>query len=378
MSLKDQIYTAQLRLRQRMAARSAGSSEVVKVDTETFEPARVLFVLSGLIGDSVMSLPAIAAARRLWPKARITVLGQRHNRELIAACDFFDDSYECNADPFSLRRSGEIGTLQEWLNDQQFDAAFILLGDQYGHLLARAGIPVRVGGNGSPLENCLTHSYDIGSPRTWGANEKLNALRCLGYAVEASAPKLRVAADVRNRAKEILHSLGLKSGEDYMVIHPFGSTRRQWWKPDRCAEVGKFVSKNYDLRTVLIGGPDVIYDDSLFASEPIIDSIGRLSLSELLAVIEGSRLVVSTDSGPFHIAGALERPIVGLFRSRRPEHANAYRMAEIVFGVDDACASQCEWDRCAVNPCRQMQDIEVSEIRAAIDKLLQEKESQPK
>ena len=126
-----------------------------------------MFVLAGLIGDSVMCLPAISEARRLWPEAHITVLGKTHNRELISACPFYDEFYECNADPFSLRRSKDIKALERWLVDQKFDAAIILLGDQFAHLLARAGIPVRVGVNGTLLQSCLTHTYNIGRPEEW-------------------------------------------------------------------------------------------------------------------------------------------------------------------------------------------------------------------
>lgn len=370
MNLKSFIYSYQLRLRQRLAARSCANLPNRTIDPASFAPANVLFVLAGLIGDSVMSLSAIETARRLWPKAVITVLGKKHNRELIAACDFFDEFYEFNADPFSLRRSDETRKLESWLAGQDFDAAIILLGDQFAHLLARAGIPVRVGTKGSPLESCLTHAYDIGSPRTWGADEKLNSLRCLGYPVQFSVPKLRADAEVKGRVAGILASLGLHRGEDYVVFHPFGSTHRQWWKPEESAAIAKIVWERYGLKVVLIGGPEAKDAASSSHCEELIDTVGRFSLSELLLVIEGSRLVLTTDSGPFHIAGGLGKPIVGLFRSRRPEHAGTYSKTEVLLGEAVGCETRCDWERCQDNPCRQMRSIGTSEIYAALDTLL--------
>jgi ADP-heptose:LPS heptosyltransferase len=76
--------------------------------------------------------------------------------------------------------------------------------------------------------------------------------------------------------------------------------------------------------------------------------------------------VVSTDSGPYHVAGALGRPLVGLFRHRRPEHADKYAQARVVFGGYQACASECEWDRCAVAECRQMSRISADEVARAV------------
>lgn len=342
-----------------MIARSFKSIAAAGLDVRSFEPREILFVLAGLIGDSVMSLPAIIEARRMWPNARITVLGKKPNRELIAACPFFDEFYECNADPFSLRKSGEIKKLEKWLSEQDFEAAFILLGDQYAHLLARAGIPVRVGVKGSPLENCLTHAYDIGSPRTWGANERLNALRCLGYSFGETPSKLWASDGARQTSREKLAGLGFVEGKEYAVMHPFGSSRRQWWKLEYAGTLAANLMEQHDLQTVLIGGESV---SRIAKNTAVIDTTGQLTLPELLAVIDGSRIVITTDSGPFHIAGALGKPIVGMFRSTRPEHARQYETAKVVCGENDRCMRVCRWDSCENEPCRQMENISVDEV----------------
>ena len=366
MNLKSFIYRQQLRFRQRRIARAYDSAKVGSIETSQFAPTKVLFILAGLIGDSVMSIPAIEAGRRLWPGAEITVLGKKHNRELIAGCDFFDEFYEFNADPFSLRRSGETRQLEAWLKGEGFDAVFILLGDQFAHLLARADIPVRVGVKGTALENCLTHVYDIGSPRAWGTNERMGAIRCLGYETGDIVPELKVEAEITASAWEKLRELGLHDDE-YLILHPFGSTERQWWKIENIRELADAVSDRHNLRTVLIGGPEVTNSLGIELGENTINTVGKLSLKQLLAVIAGSKLVVTTDSGPFHIAGAFAKPTVGLFRARRPEHAGAYKDAVVVFGKDERCMQTCEWDRCDVSPCRQMHEISTAEVLSAID-----------
>ena len=370
MPLKSFLYETQLKLRQGLIAKSFKRGKCTDLDASTFEPRQVLFVLAGLIGDSVMSLPAIIEARRIWPEARITVLGKKHNRELTAASTFFDEFYECNADPFSLRKSGEIKKLERWLKEQRFDAAFILLGDQYAHLLARAGIPIRVGVKGTTLENCLTHTYDIGSPRTWGTDEKLNSLRCLGYSVVAIPPALSVSEEARQTGREKLVELGLDESRNFAVLHPFGSSRRQWWKLENVGTLAAKLKEQHNLQTVLIGGDETV--SQVATSAAIIDTTGQLSLPELLAVIDESKIVITTDSGPFHIAGALGKRTVGLFRSRRPEHAKQYKTADVVFGENDICMRACSWDRCESEPCRQMQDVSVDAAIIAVEACLPE------
>ena len=301
----------------------------------------------------------------MWPGARITVLGKRHNRELLAGCPFVDEFYEFNADPFSLRRSPEVKELQAWLNGAGFDAAIILLGDQFAHLLARAGIPVRVGVKGAPLERCLTHTYEIGSPREWGTRERLNSLRIFGKEIGKSEPELWVDAEAAVSAGGKLGELGLADGERYAVLHPFGSTERQWWNLGEAGALAEFLSNKRGLSTVLVGGPETVSAAARIGG--VIDTTGKLTIRELVAVIANAETVITTDSGPFHIAGALRRPTIGLFRARRPEHRNAYSSARVVLGRDDSCDATCRWDMCASNPCRQMRNISLGDVERAAE-----------
>jgi ADP-heptose:LPS heptosyltransferase len=282
------------------------------------------------------------------------LLGQGRHEELFAACPAIDEFYRFDADPLSLRKSGAVKNLQKWLDAQNFDLALILLGDNIAPLLARARIPVRVGVRGTPLEACLTHRYDIGGPRDWTARERLNALRCLGYEIADSLP--------RRRAREKLFSLGLAAGEKYAALHPFGSEPHKWWSVERVQPLAARLRARYNLKTVLIGGREKISLSGHERADDIINTTGELSVGELLAVIENSLLVVTTDSGPFHIAAALNKPIVGLFRAARPGYAQIYPRVAAVFGENDDCRENCRWDFCQSDPCRQMQDISVEKV----------------
>ena len=181
-------------------------------------------------------------------------------------------------------------------------------------------------------------------------------------------PSLWVSDHARSAAQRRLIELGLPQGADYAIVHPFGSTRAQWWPPDRTAELAEALRREHDLWTIVIGGPET---RGVLGTAPrnTIDATGAITISELIAVIENARLVISTDSGPFHIAGALRRPLVGLFRARRPEHAGRYPQAKVVFGQDASCARRCEWNRCRTTPCRQMNALSVGDVLEAIQSL---------
>jgi heptosyltransferase-1 len=155
----------------------------------------------------------------------------------------------------------------------------------------------------------------------------------------------------------------------YAVAHPFGSTSAKWWPRDYIEDLAHNLRRDQSLRTIVVGGPETRGALGL-SDHNIIDSRGALSVAELMAVIDEATVVISTDSGPFHIAGALGRPLVGLFRARRPEHAGRYRQAEAVYGHDETCDLQCGGDRCRELPCRQMRGLAPCYVMAAVRRAL--------
>ncbi|OHB71788.1 MAG: hypothetical protein A2V70_04575 [Planctomycetes bacterium RBG_13_63_9] len=365
--LASSLFGWQYRARQWVAGRLYRlRHRAVDRATPTEDPNHVLLVIAGHIGDTVMSTPLIIEARRAWPGARITVLGQKHNCDLLSACPLVDACEETPTIPFALRRRRETARLKVWLREQKFDVAVMVLGDQFALATAEAGIPIRVGVQGSLLEPCLTHTYPIVSPRAWGPAERLNALRALGYDVRNVSPRLWVSPAAVRTGRRRLERLGLPEETPYVAVHPFGSAVRQWWPVQRVGELAEGLWRRCGWNTVVIGGPETRGQLPDLTVDSLIDATGALSLPELLAVVENARLVISTDSGPFHIAGALGRPLVGLFRARRPEHATRYPQARVLFGHDPSCDTSCRWDHCQSAPCRQMRALGAAEVLNAV------------
>lgn len=364
MSFSDKLYTFQLQARQTLVGKYY---QYVNPQTKSdgrldFPPQKVLFVLTGLIGDSIMTTPVIIKARELWKDAHFTLLGRKSNCELLAACPLIDEFREQRSQPFSLRNYKDIKELKKWLIKENFDVSIILFGDHFGSILAQANVPVRVGVSESEASPTFTHTYKIGTPRTWSSTERLNSLRALGYSFENIKPKLWVADSAKITAKQKLEDCGLPVGQSYIVLHPFGSTERQRLDLNQIPQIATELQKKYNLHTVIIGGAEMTRLLNNDLEKLIINTVGKLTLQELLAVINDARLVVTTDSGPYHIAGALGKSIVGLFRARRPEHSAHYSDTRIIFGTDDACNATCRWDYCQTIPCRQMDGIKAESI----------------
>jgi heptosyltransferase I len=365
-TLIAQLYFAQLKTRMLLdrgrfilCRRPASVSPTTPVLPASL--SRILFVVKGLLGDATMCLPVLSGARELWPSADLLVLGTPQVCELLSAFPHLTGMIMVSVNPYSISGRRELLELKKRLIDGRFDAAIILLGDDFAKLLADARIPIRVGVKGTMLDPCLTHLYSCAKPRTWGPKDRLNALRVLGFDVPDRPPTLSASDSGRRSSSAKLASAGLKPGTRYVLIHPFGSQRRQWWNLEQLETLASAIKEKAGLPSVMVGGALGKSPTEGKAWPGLFDLTGNLNLSELLAIIESAEAVITTDSGPFHMAGALQRPIVGLFRASRPEHASRYG-ARSILGSHPSCSGKCRWDSCRHSPCREMLSITVSQI----------------
>jgi len=119
----------------------------------------------------------------------------------------------------------------------------------------------------------------------------------------------------------------LPPGAPYVVLHPGNShiargkaNLRAWplqhWR--RLAE--NLAARHPDLRVVLIGEKaERSYLSPLIEALPgLVDLCGATSLPELVTVIRDARLVISTDTGPSHLAAVLGTPLITLFGPSDP------------------------------------------------------------
>jgi ADP-heptose:LPS heptosyltransferase len=366
-NIKSSLYTWQYRAREQyVVAKRRLGRKPPPPEAAPWPPRYVALVLTGMLGDTVMCLPVLEAAREAWPRARLCAVVTPRIREMLAGLGCVDEFLVGTGDPMSIRGREWARQTQERLSERRFDVAIMLLGDHYAPLFYRAGVPIRVGPAPCVYEPLLTHTYHIGDGRTWGPYERLGALRALGVETAHRVPMLDLAPQARvefQRWRE--QSLG-GSNHPYVVIHPFGSSPRQRWPLDRALRLAGQVCQLTGMRSILVGGLEfrgvAASIVSISGDQSLINTVGELSISQLLAAIESASLVVTTDSGPFHMAGALGKPVIGLFRGRRPEHADRYPQARVIFGFDHSCEKSCRWDRCQAEPCRQLNAISTDEV----------------
>ncbi len=121
----------------------------------------------------------------------------------------------------------------------------------------------------------------------------------------------------------------------YIVISPCSSMAYRNWTIEGYAAVADYITDKYQRSVILTGGPSAIEKDygkkiSALCQHRPVNLIGKTSLKELLAVIEGAELLIAPDSGPAHMATAVNTPVIGLYACTNPDRARPYLSAKYV------------------------------------------------
>jgi ADP-heptose:LPS heptosyltransferase len=287
------------------------------------EPKKILCIRIDHIGDVLLTTPAFRALRKKYPKARIDVLVRSFSKEIL------DGNKNINKIlTFDFPWLGLHGKKASWketisfikhLRKEKYDIAVDFHADPRNILLAAKAARYRVGygirGFGFLLNKVvpyktarhqIQHNLDI--VRALGAN----ASQEMDFIIPASA---------KNKAKSLLKPAG---NAKLVGITPATGRKPKYWLNERWAEVADKLIEKYRVKVVLTGGKGDAKDieeiiSNMVHKENIINLSGKTSLKELGAVIRQCKLFLSPDTGPAHIARALNVPLLELFGPENPK-----------------------------------------------------------
>jgi heptosyltransferase I len=123
--------------------------------------------------------------------------------------------------------------------------------------------------------------------------------------------------------------------DHFMVVSPCSSMAYRNWTVEGYAAVADYAMEKYGLPTVLTGGPESIEQEygekiSRLCKHKPANLIGQTSLKQLLVVLEKALVVIAPDSGPAHMAIAVNTPVIGLYATTNPDRARPYLHPELV------------------------------------------------
>lgn len=295
-------------------------------------PAEVCIVMLSALGDAVHVLPVVNAMRRAWPATRITWLIQPVPFRLVRDHPAVDRFVVFH------RRRG----LRAWRSFR--DAARRLRrGEPFDLLLAlqvyaKAGLltaltpaAVKLGfdrARARDLNWLVSNDRIPPHPIQHVQDQYLEFLEYLG--IDPAPVVWRVPLSEGDRAAQAAFFDALDRPAAALVVGT--SKPEKNWSPEGYARVMEALESDFGLRPVIVGGPSSVereLADAILArtAADVVDTLGD-DLRRLVWMLDGASLVISPDTGPLHLARALDTPVVGLYGYTNPKRYGPYRKYE--------------------------------------------------
>jgi len=326
---------------------------------------RFLIVRLGALGDVIHGIPVAAALRERFPSARIDWMVDPRYVEMLGLVRGLNAVI-----PVNPRRSpGALISTLRGLRGVRYTAAIDLQGLLKSAVLARvAGAWDTIGLSRPHLRESLAGLFYSQPVDPGNAShvifKNLSLLSPLGVRQAAVTFPL-LSPD--NDAVDVVRA---QVGHSYALINPGAAWPNKRWPAARFGALAARLREAFGLRSLVLWGPGEERD----ASAVVEASSGAATLAppttiiELFAIARAARLMVSGDTGPLHIAGAVGTPIVALFGPTNAERNGPWSAADVVVSRTAQCS--CLYRRkCRMKmPC--LNDVTVDEAFAAVKRRL--------
>jgi heptosyltransferase-2 len=316
------------------------------VRSRNIQPERIeRVVVRGVnwVGDAVMTVPALRELRRVLPHAHITLATRSWAEGLFADTDFIDDLLIYDRRPRDIRAVAR--QTREWRR-RRFDLALLFQNAFEAALISTAArVPVRMGYATDGRRALLTHALPLPHWRDerhevfyyLNLVAELEELLYGASRIEEHEPQLalNISEERKSQAREFLASQGVMMDRSLVALCP-GSTnsRAKRWPAERYAALADRFIAETGANVLLIGSPDELEVsrevEERMNHHPIMLT-GHTDLAQAVAVLSLADVLITNDTGPAHIAAALNRPTLVIFGPTDPRTTRPFSpVAEIV------------------------------------------------
>ncbi len=349
-------------------------------------PRRILVVRLGSMGDVIHTLPAVARLKSCLPDAELSWVIEPQWVFLLKDNPYVDRVIEAplrrwRAQPFRARTRREFRTFRGTLREQPFDLAIDFQGLLKSACVAYLSRAERVFGfDRKELREPLAASLYSDRVSARAAHVVDRNLELAAEALAAAgAGDEELGAD---RGDEIRFPLpaGVPDsqlpepqlpGGGFVLTTPLAGWGSKQWPLELFSELAAMLHRETGMTLLVDCAPaDCAKADGIVRRAPAGSCRLHVSSIEgLIAATRKARAVIGVDSGPLHLAAALQAPGVALFGPTDPARNGPYGSSFRVLRSPDAATSYKR--RGEIDP--SMRSIEPREVWAALEPMLREK-----
>jgi ADP-heptose:LPS heptosyltransferase len=277
-----------------------------------------LVVRTDRMGDVILSLPVLEAMKSAFPELRLTVMVSPYARDVLDNNPYPDDII---IDDHENVHGGIGGffRLVKSVRSRKFEVCILLRPTlRLALLLFLSGIRYRIG-TGYRL-------YQIFFNRKIYQHRKKNLkhesdynmdmLRPLGITGERILPRVYLSKAEENLANPMLEDLGIREEDTLLALHPGSGDSSLNLPIKRFAQVADMLIQNLRAKVIITGTERERRLADLMTSytrNRPIDLVGRTNFRQLASLLKKVHVLISSSTGPMHLAAALGTPTVAIF-----------------------------------------------------------------
>ncbi|ENM3911865.1 glycosyltransferase family 9 protein [Vibrio cholerae] len=294
-------------------------------------PASLCILRLSALGDVCNTIATVQAIQKHWPETHITWITGGLEAQLLSAIEgveilVFD------------KKSGLAGykTLWAQLKDREFDA---LLHMQYAirASIATLGIKAKyrlgfTADRSQDLQTLFTN-IKVPSPASLHVADGLMA-----FAHRIGVPKSELTWSLSYSEQDASWAeTRFQTDKPNLLLVPGASKIYKNWNAEGYVDVINHAREK-GWNVILAGSPAKVEVDlaehiQSLLTEPCLNLVGESSIMQMLALIDKVEMVIAPDTGPAHMASAMQTPIIGLYAHHNPDRVGPYHYLKYVVSV---------------------------------------------
>lgn len=278
---------------------------------------RILIVRTDRLGDVLLSTPVIKALREEFPQSYIAMLVSSYSKDAVEGNPYLDEVILLDKEREHKNWLRSFKLVRK-IKKKKFDLALVLHPTNRAHLMVfLSGIPRRIGYDrklGFLLTDRIKHAKQLGERHE--SEYSLDLARYLGIEPDDNKLFMPIIPESEKWVRELFRQEGINETDKLLALNPAASCPSKIWPTERFARLADRLAQKYGFKVLVIASAK---DSGLAANliqhmrSSAINLAGKTSVTQLASLLKRCQLFISNDSGPVHIACAVDTPVISIF-----------------------------------------------------------------
>ena len=294
------------------------------------EVKNILVTRTDRLGDVILTLPLISEVKNIFADSHVLFLVKRYVSDIVNNYESIDELVFEEDIPGFLKKykffkKKKIDLVINVKPEFSLALIFFLLRIKY-----------RIG-TGYRWYSFLYNRKVYEHRKTSDKHESDYNLGLLKYFIEEVKSEkkfyFRYSDEERRILNEKLSEYKFSLNDDYIIIHPGSGGSAKDLPLEKITDYINIFLDEYENYKVVFTGLEnekeivekIVRDMTKSKSTGINNLAGKLNLRELMILIDSSKLFVSNSTGPIHIAGGLNKNIIGFYPNEKPMNETRWR-----------------------------------------------------